>query len=138
MSGKQQEPLDQLNFKQAADLANDAKALSALLGKTLRYFEKNKGSLGAIASDLGTLVALLQAWSSGRFHNISGRTIVLAVAALIYFVNPLDVVSDFLPVIGWMDDIVVLSWMLKSAKKDLDAYRGVSRIVNSEESSTAT
>jgi len=138
MSGEQQEPFDRLNMNKAAVMANDARALAALLRKSLDYFEKNKGSLSAITRDLKTMLALLQAWSVGSFHNISARTIVLSIAGLIYFVNPLDVVSDFLPVVGWVDDVMVLSWILKSISADLEAFRGVSRITTNEENSTAT
>lgn len=36
-------------------------------------------------------------------------------AALIYFIIPLDLVSDFIPFLGFGDDIVAIAWALHSA-----------------------
>jgi uncharacterized membrane protein YkvA (DUF1232 family) len=33
---------------------------------------------------------------------------------LAYLLSPLDLVPDFLPVIGWADDVVVVAWALRS------------------------
>jgi uncharacterized membrane protein YkvA (DUF1232 family) len=37
---------------------------------------------------------------------------VIAVMALAYLVSPLDFVSDFVPVLGWIDDGLVLAGLL--------------------------
>lgn len=37
---------------------------------------------------------------------------VIAVMALTYLVSPLDFVSDFVPVLGWIDDGLVLAGLL--------------------------
>jgi len=37
---------------------------------------------------------------------------VIAVVALAYLVSPLDFVRDFLPVLGWIDDGLVLAGLL--------------------------
>jgi uncharacterized membrane protein YkvA (DUF1232 family) len=37
---------------------------------------------------------------------------IIAVLALAYVVSPLDVVSDFVPVLGWIDDGLVLAALL--------------------------
>ena len=39
----------------------------------------------------------------------------LALAALVaYLASPIDLVPDFLPVIGYADDVVVVAWALRS------------------------
>ena len=35
-------------------------------------------------------------------------------ALLVYLLSPLDLVPDFLPVIGYADDVVVVAWTLRS------------------------
>ena len=35
-------------------------------------------------------------------------------ALLVYLLSPLDLVPDFLPVIGYADDVVVVAWALRS------------------------
>lgn len=40
--------------------------------------------------------------------------------AVLYFISPLDLVPDFLPVIGWMDDLIVGITLLNRAINDVD------------------
>jgi uncharacterized membrane protein YkvA (DUF1232 family) len=79
--------------------------------------------LGAIRDDLVTLIALVKAWVTGRYREVPWQTLVLAVAALLYFVNPFDVVPDLLPFVGFLDDATVLGFVIASIRKDLEAFR---------------
>lgn len=47
----------------------------------------------------------------------------IAIAALLYLVSPLDVVPDFLPVIGLGDDVAVILFAIKQLGEDLKKYR---------------
>lgn len=34
--------------------------------------------------------------------------IIIALVAVLYIISPIDILPDFIPVIGWIDDLVVL------------------------------
>ena len=40
--------------------------------------------------------------------------------AVMYFISPIDLVPDFLPVVGWMDDLIVGVTLLNRALDDVD------------------
>lgn len=50
------------------------------------------------------------------------QTILWAIAAIIYFVNPFDVIPDFIPVVGYVDDSTVIAFVINSIRKDLDDF----------------
>jgi uncharacterized membrane protein YkvA (DUF1232 family) len=58
-------------------------------------------------------------------HFTSGRAstadFVLIIAALLYLISPIDLVPDFIPVIGWLDDIGVASLVLTYLSKKIQA-----------------
>ena len=38
------------------------------------------------------------------------KRVIIAVFAMLYIISPLDLIPDFIPVIGWLDDLGVLVW----------------------------
>jgi len=44
------------------------------------------------------------------------------VAVLIYFLSPIDVIPDFIPVIGLLDDMALVAWFSSTLKDQLDKY----------------
>ena len=45
------------------------------------------------------------------------------VSTLIYIISPFDILPDTIPVVGYIDDIAILSWALKSINPDLEEYK---------------
>lgn len=74
-------------------------------------------------SDLPLLARLLKAWKGGSYRGLSMRTIVSLAAALLYIVSPIDLMPDFIPGIGLIDDAAVLALLLHSIAQDLAAFR---------------
>jgi uncharacterized membrane protein YkvA (DUF1232 family) len=46
----------------------------------------------------------------------------IIVAALIYFIVPIDTIPDFTPLFGYLDDLGVLTALLKYLGDELTAY----------------
>ena len=67
-------------------------------------------------------VRLARAWVSGDYPETPWKTIVLVIAAIIYFVNPLDLIPDVLLAFGYLDDATVIAWVLRSIKRDMDRF----------------
>lgn len=49
------------------------------------------------------------------------KKIIIVMLAFIYVVSPLDLIPDFIPVIGWLDDLGVLAWAAKQVFFDKKA-----------------
>jgi uncharacterized membrane protein YkvA (DUF1232 family) len=47
----------------------------------------------------------------------------MGLFAVAYFVFPVDVVPDFLPLVGWLDDLGVLSGVAWFMVRELERYR---------------
>lgn len=87
-----------------------------------RFFEILQ-MLGRLWSDLPLLGRLLRAWKRGAYQGLSPRTVLALVGALLYLVSPVDLVPDFIPGIGFIDDAVVLAMLLQTLAQDLAAFR---------------
>ncbi|MES2820815.1 MAG: YkvA family protein [Pseudomonadota bacterium] len=97
--------------------------LPALLLAASRKRNAQGGRLGGAKGDLRLLQALCLAWWRGEYRSLSSKFLLTTVAALLYFVSPLDAIPDWLLGVGFLDDIAVLTWLMKAWRSELDAFR---------------
>ncbi|MEX2230878.1 MAG: YkvA family protein [Cyclobacteriaceae bacterium] len=65
---------------------------------------------------------LVKAYALGQYREVPWKTILLIVAAIIYFVNPLDLIPDLIPLTGLTDDFAVLIWVYNSVSNEIDKF----------------
>jgi uncharacterized membrane protein YkvA (DUF1232 family) len=76
-----------------------------------------------IAEDLRLLVLLIRDYVGGRYRNISPLSGIIFVMALVYLLMPFDLISDFIPGLGQLDDAAFFLACLYFLEKDLYRYR---------------
>ena len=64
--------------------------------------------IGSKLSEVPVLVEMLKMWGKKTYTQLPTGTILTILAALIYFVAPIDLISDVIPFVGYLDDIAVL------------------------------
>ena len=57
----------------------------------------------------------------GRYR-LSLLTSVIVICSIAYIVFPYDLVPDHIPVTGWIDDVLVFYFMLRTLKKETHRY----------------
>lgn len=81
-----------------------------------------KGNLAEVAGSIQVLIRMVRAYASGEYKGLPWKSMVSVVAVLIYFVSPIDLVPDFLPVIGIADDVALIVWLVKSMGSDIAKF----------------
>ena len=66
--------------------------------------------------------ALIKAYLQGNYSKLPLITLVKITAALLYFVMPFDFIPDFLPLVGFADDLAIVVWVGKAIKDELDEF----------------
>lgn len=107
--------------EKASTISNDNGKIADLLRKTKKTMEGNK-ELKSIIGDLKVLVELVKDHYNGRYKNLSNTSIIIVVAGLLYLVNPMDLVPDFL-LGGFLDDAAVIAYIFKKLTTEIDAYK---------------
>ena len=70
-----------------------------------------------------TLVRLVRAYVSGEYRDISTSTVISGLAVLLYVLSPIDLIPDFIPVIGFLDDLSLISWFLGKFQGEITKFR---------------
>lgn len=97
--------------------------LPAVLIAVARKRSANGGLLKGLQGDLALLQGLCVAWWRGEYRAVSTSTLIAVVAGLLYFLSPIDAIPDWIPVIGFLDDLAVLGCVMKKWSDELDAFR---------------
>ena len=118
-----QKPTD---FKSAAEEARetitDGDKTSRLAEEAQDKASRHASILAPIRDDLDVLIRMTRSWAIGNYSKIPWKTMVLLVGAIIYFLNPIDAIPDFIYGLGFLDDIVVIQYVVQSLRTDLDAF----------------
>jgi uncharacterized membrane protein YkvA (DUF1232 family) len=85
--------------------------------------KKCHGPLARFLGDVRTIIAMLKDYSKKSYREVPWWTIAAATAALLYVLNPLDIIPDFIPVFGLIDDAAVVSACVFLLERDLARYR---------------
>ncbi len=68
------------------------------------------------------LLEIVQQYRKGAYHQIPWRSIAAMTFTLVYIINPLDMVPDVLPFVGYVDDVSVFMALLKLVERDIQDY----------------
>lgn len=82
-----------------------------------------RGPLKRFIEDGRMLMAMIRDWRAGNYRQAMRWTIAAAAFALIYVLNPFDIVPDVLPFVGAVDDASVVAACLMLLERDLFKYR---------------
>ncbi len=82
-----------------------------------------KSPIDRFFTDIQLFLGLLKDYYYGNYRSIPYKSIASIVTALLYLINPIDIIPDAIPIIGQIDDALVLGFCLKMIESDLEKYR---------------
>ena len=80
--------------------------------------------VGETILDIQDLIAMLDDYYHGRYTKVPAVVIAGAAAIAAYLVSPIDLIPDKVPILGFIDDALVIKIVLElCVDKELDRYR---------------
>lgn len=111
---KNSETMDNTTILQAADRGQ---------AKFTNMDDSPPNVLAKLWQDIKVMLSLLRDYIAGDYKDISFTTIAAIAGAIVYFVSPVDVIPDFIPGLGYIDDAAVIGLALSFAHDDLVKYK---------------
>jgi uncharacterized membrane protein YkvA (DUF1232 family) len=108
--------------KRAERILGDPKQTAKLVAQAREKLSESRDRLEESVDELESLIRLIQAYAKADYRDVPWTTVVAAAAAVIYFVNPLDLIPDVVPGIGYVDDVTVVLFVLSAIRRDVDAF----------------
>lgn len=105
----------------AEEIADNPSRLRALIRRSQAQLRNDRSRIGSLRDDLPRLLRLGSAVARGEYH-VPWKTVVFVTAGLLYFVTPADLIPDFILGTGFLDDAVVVAYVMKAIRDDLARF----------------
>ena len=100
----------------------DKQKLIRLLLGVARKISTNNVEFKGIRTKLKVILRMVRAYAVGKYKLIPWKSIILLTAVLIYFLMPLDLMPDFIPVTGYIVDFSLLLWVYNHLQDDINTF----------------
>ncbi len=118
----------QLNkFRRKAEKTlKDENKSKELLRNIRKWLQKAQKApvIGSLVLDIMTMIDMTTDYVKGNYKDIPATSMISIVAAMLYALSPIDLIPDFIPIAGFVDDAAVISMILHfGVGNDLKRYR---------------
>ncbi len=93
---------------------------------------QKEGKLATILASVGQLkkyrkmgeimLMMIKDYRRGEYKAVPWMTVAAAVAGLLYVLSPIDLIPDFIPILGYVDDLTVMTIIVGWIDTDLHKY----------------
>lgn len=90
--------------------------------KDLDKADSLSAHLKAHAEDFKLMVRMAKDTLTGKY-DMNKWHLSIIVGTVVYVISPLDAVPDIIPVLGWLDDVAIVSYALTKLQKEMERYK---------------
>ena len=106
--------------QKATQIVNNHEKLKYLLQVTI-------GKMSSVTNtkfieNLKVFIRMIKAYINGSYRELPVKGIVAIIAAVLYFAMPIDLIPDFIPVTGLIDDFAVIMWVYNQLQHEIDEF----------------
>lgn len=107
------------NTKAQSYISKTSKILN-LVGYLQPYLHKD--GLKDAKEDIILLIDYITDVAKGNYTDYNVNRLLIVIAALLYVIDPIDMVPDFI-VGGFLDDVTVIGWAITKVAQELEDYK---------------
>ena len=108
----------------ALSILKDRNRTLRLLDSTVRRLVRGRAAFDAkeLTGKMQAAVRMVRQSARREYRDVPWQSLVLITAGFIYFVSPADAIPDFIPLLGFTDDIAILTAIFASVSNDLKRF----------------
>lgn len=107
--------------RKAKRYLKDPSSIKELINKAFEYAE-NHDALSEVVNKVKLFGNYIMDVVQKRYKGYSKRSVILCLAGLIYLISPIDLIPDFIPIMGLFDDAVVIGYIFTQLHEELMKY----------------
>lgn len=109
--------------KKIFDDSSKFKDLEDGADKKLDKLDGDDNKVSQLIQQLKLFIRMVKMHFNGKYSSFSTKSILIMIAGLVYFVTPIDLIPDFIPALGFTDDITVIYFIYRSLSTDIEKFK---------------
>jgi uncharacterized membrane protein YkvA (DUF1232 family) len=109
--------------QKAMEILKDNDKSDATLKKAEAKAQSYQEQLKNVWEQLTLLIDMARDYRNGKYPHLPWRAILWIFAAIVYFINPLDIIPDFIFAIGFLDDAAVIGFVINALHEEIEKYK---------------
>jgi len=100
----------------------DKDKFDELKDKAFNKANANKKNIKEAFAQLKMFIGMVTEFFKKNFP-MSNKELLMLISGIVYFVSPIDIIPDFIPVAGLLDDVGVLAFIAKQLSDVMTRYK---------------
>ena len=108
--------------EKAKSFINDPSKMDELFGQLKDKLGDLPGTVAGAFANVPLMISMVKSYITKEYTEVSPKVVISLVAAFLYLVKPRDLIPDYIPVVGMLDDLAILTAVLVICKPELETY----------------
>ncbi len=119
----QEQALEELekNYGKAEKVIKDKQKFDKLIVRAEKKL-KNIPKIGEKLAYIPIFIQMMKSYFTKEYTDLPLGTVIAIISTLIYLVSPIDLIPDFIPGVGYIDDAAVVMACLKLVESDVKEF----------------
>ena len=111
--------------KRASAILVDKDKLQQVLSASINRLSELKlenTKLSKLGQSLRVFIRMIRSYANGEYRNIPWKSLLSLVGGVVYFLMPIDLIPDFIPFTGFIDDFTVIMLISNAFHQDIELF----------------
>lgn len=111
--------------QKASSIVGDKERMNELVASSrekLHNINFEDSKISRLAVNLRIIIRIIKAYANGTYRELPWKSLLALVAGVVYFLMPVDLLPDFIPFTGFLDDFTVIMLLSGAFQQDIENF----------------
>jgi uncharacterized membrane protein YkvA (DUF1232 family) len=111
--------------EKASSIAGDKDRMNELVSSSrekLQNINFEDSKISRLAVNVRVIIRIIKAYANGSYREMPWKSLLALIGGVVYFLMPLDLMPDFIPFTGFLDDFTIIMLLSGAFQQDIEDF----------------